>query len=341
MEVGIRVEAENPRTGVVQPHQQRLPDDGRRRRRRPSDARARPAAARPTSSAARARRSCAAPTASPSASRSSPSAAPEADGAARRVPAPGLRGRPAGRRAGRRRPFGAVVARGDDVLAGGHNQVVAMSDPTAHAEIGAIRAACARLESFQLEGCDLYSSCEPCPMCLGAIYWARPRAVFFSATRQTLPTPARRRVRLRGARASAGRAQLPHAPHRAPGGGRAVRRVGGEARPRRVLGALQQLGPHLQVAQLTLQMAGLPQGLPWRLRIAEGDVADLVLRDADEPRAVVDDLATRAPPPAFMHALSSTRPTRAMYTRPAPSATKSPGIAFLFSRMIAAPRTPV
>ena len=80
-------------------------------------------------------------------------------------------------------PFGAVVVRGDEVLARAHNQVVATNDPTAHAEIGAIRAACAALNSFQLDGCDLYTSCEPCPMCLGAIYWARPRAVFFSATR--------------------------------------------------------------------------------------------------------------------------------------------------------------
>ena len=80
-------------------------------------------------------------------------------------------------------PFGAVVVRGDDVLARAHNQVVATNDPTAHAEIGAIRAACALLNSFQLDDCELYASCEPCPMCLGAIYWARPRAVFFSATR--------------------------------------------------------------------------------------------------------------------------------------------------------------
>jgi guanine deaminase len=60
---------------------------------------------------------------------------------------------------------------------------VATNDPTAHAEIGAIRVACTLLGSFQLDDCELYSSCEPCPMCLGAIYWARPRAVFFSATR--------------------------------------------------------------------------------------------------------------------------------------------------------------
>jgi guanine deaminase len=81
-------------------------------------------------------------------------------------------------------PFGAIVVRGDDVIAQAHNQVVSTNDPTAHAEIGAIRAACASLSSFQLDDCDLYASCEPCPMCLGAIYWARPRAVFFSATRE-------------------------------------------------------------------------------------------------------------------------------------------------------------
>jgi tRNA(Arg) A34 adenosine deaminase TadA len=81
-------------------------------------------------------------------------------------------------------PFGAVVVRGDEVLASAHNQVVSTNDPTAHAEIGAIRAACAILNSFQLDDCELYASCEPCPMCLGAIYWARPRAVFFSATRE-------------------------------------------------------------------------------------------------------------------------------------------------------------
>jgi guanine deaminase len=80
-------------------------------------------------------------------------------------------------------PFGAVIVRGDDVLARAHNQVVSTNDPTAHAEIGAIRAACAVVNSFQLDDCELYASCEPCPMCLGAIYWARPRAVFFSATR--------------------------------------------------------------------------------------------------------------------------------------------------------------
>jgi guanine deaminase len=89
-----------------------------------------------------------------------------------------------GVRAGDGGPFGAVVVRGDDVLAQAHNSVVATNDPTAHAEVLAIRAACAALGSYQLDGCELYVSCEPCPMCLGAIYWARPRAVVFAATRQ-------------------------------------------------------------------------------------------------------------------------------------------------------------
>ena len=80
-------------------------------------------------------------------------------------------------------PFGAVVVRGDDVLASAHNQVVTTNDPTAHAEIGAIRAACAALNSFQLDDCELYASCEPCPMCLGAIYWARFDRVVYANTR--------------------------------------------------------------------------------------------------------------------------------------------------------------
>ncbi len=87
-------------------------------------------------------------------------------------------------RAGKGGPFGAVVARDGVVLAEGTNVVTATLDPTAHAEIVAIRAACRALGSFQLEGCVLYASCEPCPMCLGAIYWARPQAVWFAAARE-------------------------------------------------------------------------------------------------------------------------------------------------------------
>lgn len=80
-------------------------------------------------------------------------------------------------------PFAARVVRGDAVIAVGWNQVTSLKDPTAHAEVQAIRAACRALGSFQLTGCTLYASCEPCPMCLGAIYWARPAAVVFAATR--------------------------------------------------------------------------------------------------------------------------------------------------------------
>lgn len=80
-------------------------------------------------------------------------------------------------------PFGAVVVCQGRIIAEGTNQVTSSSDPTAHAEIVAIRAACRRLRRFHLLGCDLYASCEPCPMCLGAIYWARLERVFFAASR--------------------------------------------------------------------------------------------------------------------------------------------------------------
>lgn len=80
-------------------------------------------------------------------------------------------------------PFGAVVVRGEEVLAEGYNQVTSSGDPTAHAEIVAIRRACQALESFSLAGCEIYSSCEPCPMCLGAVYWARLDGLYFAASR--------------------------------------------------------------------------------------------------------------------------------------------------------------
>jgi guanine deaminase len=79
-------------------------------------------------------------------------------------------------------PFGAVITRAGEIVAEGTNLVTSTNDPTAHAEVTAIRRACAVLKSFQLEGCDLYTSCEPCPMCLGAIYWARPARIFFGGT---------------------------------------------------------------------------------------------------------------------------------------------------------------
>lgn len=81
-------------------------------------------------------------------------------------------------------PFGAVIVKDDKIIAEGYNKVTSTNDPTAHAEIVVIRKACKKLKSFQLEGCTIYTSCEPCPMCLGAIYWARPKAVFFACNRQ-------------------------------------------------------------------------------------------------------------------------------------------------------------
>ncbi len=81
-------------------------------------------------------------------------------------------------------PFAALVVKDGRMIAAGVNRVTAENDPTAHAEIVAIRAACRALGSFQLSGCDIYTTCEPCPMCLGAIYWARPARVFFAATRE-------------------------------------------------------------------------------------------------------------------------------------------------------------
>lgn len=80
-------------------------------------------------------------------------------------------------------PFAALVVHHGEILALGTNRVTTDNDPTAHAEIVAIREACRQLGHFQLTGCDLYTSCEPCPMCLGAIYWARPARVFYAATR--------------------------------------------------------------------------------------------------------------------------------------------------------------
>jgi guanine deaminase len=86
-------------------------------------------------------------------------------------------------REGRGGPFAALVVRDGEVLARGTNEVVASHDPTAHAEIVAIRAACRVLGTHQLLDCEVYASCEPCPMCLGAIYWARPRCLHYAATK--------------------------------------------------------------------------------------------------------------------------------------------------------------
>jgi len=80
-------------------------------------------------------------------------------------------------------PFGCIVVKGDEIVGRGHNKVTSTNDPTAHAEIVAIRDACKNLGTFQLEGCEIYTSCEPCPMCLGAIYWSRPAVIYYANTR--------------------------------------------------------------------------------------------------------------------------------------------------------------
>jgi len=86
--------------------------------------------------------------------------------------------------AGKGGPFGAIVVKGDMVVGRGFNQVTSLNDPTAHAEVQAIRDACKNLGSFQLDDCVVYTSCEPCPMCLGALYWARPKAIYYASTRK-------------------------------------------------------------------------------------------------------------------------------------------------------------
>jgi guanine deaminase len=86
-------------------------------------------------------------------------------------------------RAGTGGPFGAVVVKDGQVIAEGFNQVVSTNDPTAHAEVTAIRAACRKLGTFSLAGCELYTSCEPCPMCLAAIYWSRISRIYYANTR--------------------------------------------------------------------------------------------------------------------------------------------------------------
>ncbi|MDP9230249.1 MAG: nucleoside deaminase [Bacteroidota bacterium] len=80
-------------------------------------------------------------------------------------------------------PFGCVIVKGDEIVGRGNNRVTADNDPTAHAEVVAIRNACTNLGTYQLTDCEVYTSCEPCPMCLGAIYWARPERVFYANTR--------------------------------------------------------------------------------------------------------------------------------------------------------------
>lgn len=85
-------------------------------------------------------------------------------------------------------PFGCVIVKNGKIVGEGYNKVISTNDPTAHAEIVAIRDACKNLNSFQLEECEVYTSCEPCPMCLGAIYWARPKAIYFGNTKEDAAT---------------------------------------------------------------------------------------------------------------------------------------------------------
>ena len=80
-------------------------------------------------------------------------------------------------------PFGCVIVRGDEIVGEGCNKVTSSNDPTAHAEVVAIRQACEKLGTFQLSDCEIFTSCEPCPMCLGAIYWARPERVIYANTK--------------------------------------------------------------------------------------------------------------------------------------------------------------
>jgi len=81
-------------------------------------------------------------------------------------------------------PFGAIVVKEGKIIGRGKNEVTSSNDPTAHAEVQAIREACSYLNSFQLTECEIYTSCEPCPMCIGAIYWARPKAVYYACTKE-------------------------------------------------------------------------------------------------------------------------------------------------------------
>jgi len=85
-------------------------------------------------------------------------------------------------------PFGCVIVKDGAIIASGYNEVLTSNDPTSHAEIVAIRRACEKLGTYQLEGCEIYSSCEPCPMCLGAIYWSRPDRFYYAASRQDANT---------------------------------------------------------------------------------------------------------------------------------------------------------
>lgn len=89
-----------------------------------------------------------------------------------------------GMEAGNGGPFGCVIVKDGKIIGQGSNMVLKTNDPTAHAEVVAIRDACRQLGDFQLQGCEVYTSCEPCPMCLGAIFWARPSKVYYACTKE-------------------------------------------------------------------------------------------------------------------------------------------------------------
>jgi guanine deaminase len=89
-----------------------------------------------------------------------------------------------GMRKGEGGPFGCIIVKNGEIIGRGNNRVLMNNDPTAHAEVTAIRDACQNIQHFQLEGCVVYTSCEPCPMCLGAIYWARPERIVYACTRE-------------------------------------------------------------------------------------------------------------------------------------------------------------
>ena len=89
-----------------------------------------------------------------------------------------------GMEGGKGGPFGCIVVQGDAIVGEGNNMVTSSNDPTAHAEVVAIRQACEKLGTYQLNDCEIFTSCEPCPMCLGAIYWARPKRVVYANTRE-------------------------------------------------------------------------------------------------------------------------------------------------------------
>ena len=139
-------------------------------------------------------------------------------------------------------PFGAVIVKDGKVVAEGWNRVTSTNDPTAHAEVMAIRSACEKLGTFSLQGCEIYTSCEPCPMCLSAIYWARLDRIYFANSREDAAAIGFDDELIYSRSVEADRA--PHHPDRqsaAAGGGRRLRRMAGQARQGRLLARTELL----------------------------------------------------------------------------------------------------